>query len=352
MAEESSCVIVGVDTHKEFHTVAIVTEVGQRLGFKNFNASAKGYKQAFEWASLFGKPIRAGVEACGSYGAGICSYLRKNDIEVFDVYAPDKSKRRRYGKSDSEDAYQAAEAALSFTRCAIAKDTDVFLDSICLLKVAYEQAVKQRTATINALRSALVILPDSLRARLRDLSVSQLVVTCGGFRVSTQEDSLTSGTKTALRSLAKRIQSLEEEIALLDKEIKRYAKALLPHTLSLFGVGHHGATTFLRAVGLNISRMKSEGSFSMLCGVSPIAASTGDNCRHRLNRGGDRKANRALYTMAIVRIKHCEKTKAFVDNKMAKKKSKRDAIRILKRYLAREVYKALQKDISSLGLAV
>lgn len=337
---------MGADTHKQFHTVAVISKTGERLASKSFDANTKGYRQALTWTRSFGEVMRAGVESCGTYGAGLCVYLKKSSIEVYDVYAADKQKRRRRGKDDTEDAFQAAEAALSLERCAVAKDASAMLESLSLLKMAYAQTVKHRTATVNALKAAVVSLPDALRSRLRHMGTPELVRTCCAFRTSADND-----MKLVLRTMAKRIQYLDVERALLDKRIESYADALLPCTKSLLGIGHHGATTFLCAAGQNIERMKSESAFSMLCGTSPLPVSTSNNYHHRLNRGGNRKANSAVHTMAIVRIKGCEKTQRFVDKKMSEGKSKKDAIRILKRYLVREVYKALRADIAALGLA-
>jgi len=346
MAETARRIIMGADTHKQFHTVAVISKTGERLASKSFDANTKGYRQALAWARSFGEVLRAGVESCSTYGAGLCAYLKKNSIEIFEVYAPDKAKRRRRGKDDTEDAFQAAEAALNLERCCIAKDTSATLESLSLLKMAYAQTVKHRTATVNALKAAVVTLPDGMRSKLRDMGTPELVRTCCAFRVSTGSD-----TKLVLRTMAKRIQYLDEERALLDKKIESYADALLPCTISLLGIGHHGATTLLCAAGQNIERMKSESAFSMLCGTSPLPISTSNSYHHRLSRGGNRKANSVVYKMAIVRIQLCEKTRVFIEKKMSEGKSKKDAIRILKRYLVREAYKALRADIAELYLA-
>lgn len=349
MAEKVRGVIVGADTHKQFHTIAVITQTGERLAAKGFDADAKGYRQALVWAHAHGEVLRAGIESSGSYGAGLCMHLKKSGIKVYDVYAPDKQKRRRCGKDDTEDAFQAAEAALSLERCAIAKDKDAILEALVILKVAYGQAVRQRTATINALKAVIITLPDDLRSRLRDMHTSELVETCAAFRISVTCEDRCDDTRLALRTLAKRTRYLDEEKALLDKRIKRYAKDLLPHTSSLFGIAHHGATTLLCSCGWNIGRIKSEGSFSMLCGTSPLPVSTANSYHHRLNRGGNRKANSAIHTMALQRMKHCERTRGFIERKISEGKSKKDAIRILKRYIAREVYNALKADLSLQG---
>jgi transposase len=351
MAENDTFVIVGVDTHKKTHVVAIISETGQRMASWRFDAGAQGYRQTLEQIYKYGRPLRAGIEATGSYGAGLCEFLREHGIMCLDVYAPNRQERRRKGKDDTADAYQAAFAALSYERCAIAKQRDGDVKAAQLLETTYSQAVKQRTASINALKAALVSLDGPLRERLEKLSTTELVRTCAAFRISKGDLGHEAGVRTALRALASRIRSLDKEISSLHKDIERFALKLVPATMALFGIGCHGAIRLLCAAGQNIDRMKSEAAFSMLCGASPVPASTGDVYHNRLNRGGDRKANCVLYFMAITRMRNCARTQDFIEKKMSEGKSKKDAIRALKRYLARTVFNTLTQDLQVLGLA-
>ena len=348
MAKNPPKVIVGVDTHKEFHMVAIVAETGKEVASKIFLANKNGYTKAFLWVKTFGEPLRVGIEATGSYGKGICKHFQKKGIEVLDVYKPDKQERRRCGKDDTRDAFQAASAALAYKRCAPAKESSELFLAASLTKSNYDQAVKHHTASINALKAHIIKLPDKMRISLERLSNAELIGVCLGFRIRSEILDPKNEIKKSLRLLALRIASLEKEISLLKKELEQYAKALAPNTLSLFGVGAYGAITFLCCAGQNISRIKSESAFSMLCGASPISVSSGNNHHHRLNRGGDRKANAALYTMAITRMKFCETTQTYIAKKMSENKTKKDAIRILKRHLTREVFWSLKQDLSNL----
>jgi len=349
MAQNKAGVILGADTHKRFHTVAVIAETGRELASASFDASARGYREALSWAESFGEVLRAGIEATGSYGAGLSGHFKKSGLEVLDVYSSDKKRRRLQGKDNDKDAFQAAQAALSYTRCASAKDRSGDLEALRLMESAYGQLVKQRTATINTLKASLLALQDQTRVRLEELSTAALVKCCAAFRIPKDIECAKDRTKLALRSLAKTIEALDREIAVLDKEIECLARTLLPHTMALKGVGCHGAAKLAGAAGENIERMKSEAAFSMLCGTSPIPASTGDTYHHRLNRGGNRAANCAVHYMALTRMRHCEKTRAFIAKKMSEGKSKKDAIRSLKRYLAREVFSALKKDLAPLS---
>jgi len=349
MAEKEKQVVVGVDTHKRFHVVTVISELGERLAFEHFEANAKGYDKALKWAKKHGSVLRAGIEATGSYGAGLTERFRKDDIEVFDVYRPDKQERRRRGKNDVEDSFQAAEAALAYIRCAVAKEKSGLLEAARMLEGAYELVVRQRTATMNLLRADITTLPAKMRERLEGLCRSELLKTCANFRIS-KGAGAEEGMKAAVRHLARKVQAMDKEAADLEKQIEQCAKKLAPRTLSLPGIGCHGTIRLLCSAGQNIDRLKSDAAFSMLCGTSPIPASSGNNIHLRLNKGGDRKANSVLYIMAINRIQRCEKTQAFIAKKMSENKSKKDAIRALKRYLAREVYYALKADIAKLGM--
>lgn len=349
MTNIEASVIIGADTHKSTHTVAVVSETGQEIGARTFDACKDGYEKAYRWVCSLGVALRAGIEATGSYGAGLCSYLKAQGMEVYDVYAPDKRQRRMKGKDDTRDAFQAAQAALSLTRCAEAKDKDGAIEAALALETAYRLAVCQRTANINALKAMVVKLPDKMRKKLRSMSTTELVKICAAFHITSADKDPKSGTKRALRHHAKVIAGFNKEIVELDAEIKLYAKMLAPNTNALVGIGHHGAVTLLGATGANITRLKDDAAFSMLCGVSPVPVSSGNSHHHRLSRGGNRKANCALHIMATTRIRVCEKTRCFIARKVSEGKSQKDAVRALKRYLAREVFGSLRADLRQLG---
>jgi transposase len=352
MTEFKTRIIVGADTHKLTHTVAVLLETGTKLGAKEFLADRSGYEDAHKWVLSFGTPARAGIESTGSYGRGLSDYFKEVGIPVLDVYAPDKSQRRLKGKDDTLDAYQAAEAALAMTRCAQAKDVAKESEALLYLETAYKLAVKQRTGCINALRAAIIKCPDALRKELEAKTITDLLRTCASYRLTNKDVKSGQGIKLALKSYARQIKFLNEETSTLDKQIKGLVQVLLPKTVGLAGVGHHGAATLLQAAGSNIERIKNERAFAMLCGVSPIPVSSGNNTHYRLNRGGNRPANSAIHIMAITRIRYQEETRDYISKKMSQGKTKKGAIRSLKRYLAREVYGSLKADLTELGLVV
>ncbi|HEY8703423.1 MAG TPA: transposase [Gaiellaceae bacterium] len=211
---------------------------------------------------------------------------------------------------------------------------------IRVLRVARQTAIKARTQAINALRSLLVTAPPELRDELRALSTSRLVGKAARLRPGPLDSTLTA-SKLALRHLARRYQALEAEITSLDTQLAQLTAAASPRLLEAFGVGADTAGALLVAADDNPERLRSEAAFSMLCGSSPINASSGKTNRHRPNRGGNRQANAALHRIVLVRMRYHQPTRAYVDRRTSEGKSKREIMRCLKRYVAREVYTAL-----------
>ena len=284
-----------------------------------------------------------GVEATGCYGAALARHLRAREMLVVEVMRPNRQTRRRKGKSDPTDAEAAARAVLSAEAAGSPKAGDDLVEMIRLLRVARGTAIKARTQAINALRSLLVTAPPELREQLRALSTSRLVGKAAQLRPGALGSPL-AASKLALRHLARRCQTLEVEIRSLDGQLARLTTTASPQLIEAFGVGADTAGALLVAAGDNPDRLRSEAAFSMLCGSSPIPASSGQTRRHRLNRGGNRQANAALYRIVLVRMRYHQPTKDYVQRRTNEGKSKREIIRCLKRYVAREVYTALKSS--------
>jgi transposase len=343
--ETGVAVILGVDTHLNFHTAVAVDHLGRRLGESSVPTTAKGYERLLSWAEGFG-PVRcAGVEGTSSYGAGLARHLRANGIEVLEVERPKRrrrSSRRNLQKSDSSDAEAAARAVLAGEASGVPKSGDGTVEMIRALRAARRSAVKARTQAANQLQGLRVTAPEQLRRRLRGLSTKELVSVAARFRLG--EDgpgNVTTATKLALRSVARRYETLSREIAELEAHLDRLVAQAAPELVSLPGIGTDNAAALLIVAGDNPQRLRSEASFASLCGVSPIEASSGKVVRHRLNRGGNREANRALYMICLARMRRDRRTQEYVARRTAEGKSKREIIRCLKRYVAREVYRVL-----------
>lgn len=349
---ENRAVIGGVDTHGKTHHAAVVDEVGRIVGSEAFEANAPGYKRLLGWMRRLGTVRAVGVEGTGSYGAGLCNYLLSEGICVVEVDRPDRKTRRQSGKSDPIDAEAAARAVLAGTARAMPKDRAGLVESIRVLRSARAGALKAETAAINCLRSTIVTAPEELRASLAGLSKIRLIKTCAQLRPRMERiDEPFQGTKQALRSLARRILALRDEINEADRQLLLLIARAAPRTLAIFAVGTEAAGQLLVTAGTNPERLRSEASFAHLCGVAPVPASSGNTRRHRLHRGGDRAANRALYHVALVRMRYCARTQAYVAKRTAQGLSKKDVIRCLKRYIAREVFSALKKDMRALNAA-
>ena len=337
-------VILGVDTHLVFHVAVAIDHLGRRLGEASVPTTAKGYEKLLCWAEGFG-PVRcAGVEGTSSYGAGLARHLRARGIEVLEVERPKRqrrSSRRNLQKSDPSDAESAARVVLAGEASGAPKSADGRVEMIRALRAARRSAMKARTQAANQLQGLRVTAPEQLRQRLRGLSTKELVSVAARFRLGDDLRDVPSATKFALRSVARRYETLSAEIADLEAHLDRLVAQVAPELVSLAGIGTDNAATLLIVAGDNPQRLRSEASFASLCGVSPVEASSGKVVRHRLNRGGNREANRALYMICLARMRRDLRTQEYVSRRTQEGKSKREIIRCLKRYIAREVYRVL-----------
>jgi len=337
-------VILGVDTHLDFHVAVAVDLLGRRLGESSAPTTVKGYEGLLSWAEGFG-PVRcAGVEGTSSYGAGLARHLRASGVEVLEVERPERrrrSSRRNLKKSDSSDAEAAARVVLAGEASGVPKSGDGRVEMIRTLRAARRSAIKARTQAANQLQALRVTAPEQLRNRLRGLSTKELIRVAARFRLADDPRDVASATKFALRSVARRYEALSEEILELEAHLDRLVGQAAPELVALAGIGTDNAATLLIVAGDNPERLGSEASFANLCGVAPIEASSGRVVRHRLNRGGNREANRALYMICLARMRRDRRTQEYVARRTAEGKSKREIIRCLKRYVAREVYRVL-----------
>ena len=342
--ETEVAVILGVDTHLDSHAAVAVDHLGRCLGESSVPTTVKGYEGLLRWAEDFG-PVRcAGVEGTSSYGAGLARHLRGRGIEVLEVERPKhrrRSSRRNVEKSDPSDAEAAARAVLVGEASGVPKSGDGRAEMIRTLRAARRSAVKARTQAANQFQGLRVTAPEELLNRLRGLSTKELASVAARFRLGDGPRDVPTATRFALRSVARRYEALSVEIAELDTHLDQLVARAAPELLSLPGIGTENAATLLIVAGDNPQRLGSEASFAGLCGVSPIEASSGKVVRHRLNRGGNREANRALYMICLARIRRDRRTQEYVARRTVEGKSKREIIRCLKRYVAREVYRVL-----------
>ena len=322
---------------------AVLDEIGGLLGTESFPADPDGYAELLTWLKSFGYVAKVGVEGTGSYGAGIARFLARAGVRVVEVDRQNRQARRQAGKSDPLDALEAARAAQSGRAHGAAKSRDGSVEAIRVLVVAKRSARGARIKALGQMRQLTFSAPDQLQSRLKGLPIAAFVAAAQGWRPTRSPDAVTAATKASLSSLAHRVADLEAEIADLDAMITPLLKETAPELLGVYGVGIDTAAALLVAAGDNPERLHSEAAWAHLCGVSPLEASSGKVTRHRLNRGGDRQANRALWHIVITRLASDPRTQAYMQRRVKDGRSKREAIRMLKRYVAREVYRSLPR---------
>jgi transposase len=334
-----------VDTHLDLNVAAALDPVGGLLEVAEFPATSGGHRRLLGWLAGLGPVTRVGVEGTGSYGAGLARYLRAAGIEVVEVDRPNRQARRRAGKSDPLDAIEAARAALSGRASGAAKTRDGNVEAIRALVVAKRSARATKIKSLNQIRHLSYTAPDQLRERLKGVSRQQLAARAAALRPSQREgaDPVLVATRTALRILGRRVLALDEEKARIDALLSELVTQTAPQLLTLHGVGIDTAATLLVTAGDNPGRLRSEAAWARLCGTAPIPASSGKVTRWRLNRGGDRQANCALWGIVITRLSNDPRTRAYMARRLAEGRSKPEVIRILKRYVAREVYRHLPR---------
>jgi transposase len=344
IVEPARGVTGGVDTHLDVHVAAALDPIGGLFGTAAFPTTPAGYGELLTWLRSFGEVRKVGVEGTGSYGAGLSKFLRTEGLTVIEVNRPNREERRRSGKSDPVDAIEAARAALGARAKSIAKSKDGAVEGIRALVVAKRSGRVARTAALVQMRHLIVTAPDQLRSRLRNLTVHTLVTEAARLRVTRHGDLVVNATKASLCSLARRVQSLDDELGELGGRIEALLTAHCPELLGRFGVGPDTAAALVVCAGDNPERLHSEPAWAHLCGVAPVPAGSGKTSgRVRVDYAGDRQANSALWRIVMVRIAHHPETKAYFARKVQEGRPKHEVIRLLKRYVAREVYRYLPR---------
>src|SRR5207302_2326504 len=325
-------------THLDVHVAAAVDGNGGVLGVESFATTTVGFAELHDWFAGFGPLARVGVEGTGAYGAGVARHLRSRGVEVIEVDRPNRQLRRRAGKSDTIDAIEAARAALSGRASGIAKTADGDVEAIRALLVARRSGRNVRIKYLNQIRHLGFTAPDDLREQLRGVHRDHLARTAAALRPNRQADIVTYATKLAIATLGRRVLALEADTRRLDQLLDQLVRRTAPTLVEVYGVGIHTAAILLAAAGDNPHRLTSEAAFAHLCGVAPIPASSGKTTRHRLNPGGNRQANHALWRIVFTRMSSDERTRKYVARRLGEGRTTKEIMRILKRYVAREIY--------------
>jgi transposase len=343
IVEADHGVVGGVDTHLDFHVAAALGAGGALLGVEWFNAAPEGYAELLGWMSSFGTVAKVGVEGAGAYGAGLTRFLHGAGVEVIDVEFPSRQTRRKRGKSDPTDAVEAARAAHNGKAQAHAKTRNGHVEAIRALLVAKRSARHARVKALNQIRQLAYTAPDAIRQRLKGVSTETLAGAAVRLRPRPSGDPVTLATTVSIGLLGRRVLALDAELARIEALLAKLVAATAPGLLAVYGVGTDTAAALLVTAGDNPERIRSEAAWAHLCGVSPIEASSGKVVRHRLNRGGNRQANSALWRIVMTRLSNDPRTRAYMERRTKEGLSKLEVIRVLKRYVAREVYRHLPR---------
>ncbi len=336
--------VIGVDTHRDEHVLAVVAaSTGALIAQHSVRSDGGGYRDALAFADRFAVGVRAwAIEGSGSYGAGLARMLADRAEMVVEAGRPSHAARRLRGKDDALDALRTARALLACETVALPRSGER-REALRLLLITRRSAVEMRRHALVQLRAVIVTAPDTLRDELRRLPLQRLLNRCSRLRKRAAAPADEAAVRLALRTLARRVQAASVEAAELEREIATHVRALAPALLDEPGVGPIVAAQLIVAWS-HQGRVHSEAAFARLAGVAPIPASSGQTIRHRLSRGGDRQLNRALHTIVLHRRQHDPATRDYIERRLAEGKSRRDATRLLKRYLARHLYRVLNNQ--------
>jgi transposase len=334
-------VTIGVDTHKHFHVAHAADELGRPLGSYTMPTTSIGYGDFVAWAQGLGQLEVVGIEGVGHHGAGLGRALRAAGMRVTEVGRPNRQRRARHGKTDSVDATGAAAIVLAGEDLGGPKSAGGHTEMLRVLRVARISAVRARTKAFNALKDLIITAPGDLREQLAGMHKLHLIAVCADLATPGIACTPAEAVSVAVKTLAERCLALDAEAKTLDTQIEALTAHACPALRQVYGVGPDTATTLLVALGDNPERIGSDAAFAKLCGVSPIEASSGKTVRHRLNRGGNRDANRALHVICVVRLRRHQPTRDYLARRIGEGRTTPEIMRCIKRYIARQIYHAV-----------
>lgn len=349
MSDSARLVTGGVDTHKDFHVVAVIDAATRLLGTESFPATEAGYRDVLEWLTGFGPLCRVGVEGTGSYGKGLARFLTAESVAVVEVIRPDRQSRRRNGKSDAADAEAAAITALSGRDSGTPKTGTGPVEALRVLRVARDSAVRQTTVLTNQIGAVLNTAPEPVVAKHGSKQGRELWHALVRARPGPDPFDPATATVHTLRLLARQRAFIADQVHELDNQMEAVVSVAAPRLLSRLGVGPQTATALLICAGDNPERLATSASFTALCGASPVPTNSGkQQGRYRLNRSGDRRANSALWRITMTRMFRDDRTKTYVERRTSEGLTKPEVMRCLKTYIARELHPIIVADLSAL----
>lgn len=331
-------IAVGVDTHKDRHVAVALDRLGKLVGEIVIEASAAGYRELEDWTGCLaeGRQVAFGIEGAGSWGAGLCEHLQMAGWRVVEVERPRRSDRRS-GKSDRIDALAAARRALAGDGISTPRGRGV-LSSLRVLLIARNSAVAERTRLLNQIQALHTTAPVALRERIGEGTGGQLERRLATMRCRKDAPAAEQTVLMVMRDLAGRSRALHTDANRYRQQLAELIGSLDCTLLDEVGVGPISAAKLLVC---DPARFKNEAAFARCNGTAPVPASSGKTIRHRLSRGGDRQVNAAIHTIAITRARVHPQSKAYIDRRTSEGKTKREAMRALKRHISRHLYNTL-----------
>jgi transposase len=338
--------VIGVDSHRDTLAAAAVSAVGGVLAHLQVPADACGYRQLMEFSNRHAPGVRCwAVEGASNYGAGLTAFLTHQGEQVVEVCRPKRPPRKGARKSDAIDAVRAAREALSSEHL-IHPRSRGDREALRVLMSTRASAVVARTRAINHLKALIVSAPEDLRAELRTMTSDAQITYCAALRTRPTRDLEYRTTTRVLKCTAARVLALRAEANELEADINQLVTAMAPQLLALPGVGPISAAQVLISWS-HPGRFRSEAAFAMFSGAAPIPASSGLTTRHRLNRSGDRQLNRALHTIVLARARIDPTTQAYIARRTTEGKTIREIKRVLKRSVARQLFRLLEPRSSN-----
>jgi transposase len=334
--------VVGVDTHKASYTASVVSRTGAELATLTVASDAFGQRKLMAFAREHGSGPRFwAIEGTGSFGAGLTTFLLEHGEQVAEIDRPARPARRNGAKSDVLDATRAAREALSRNHLAQPRRRGD-REALRVLVRTRAGAVQAKSRAICHLKALIVTAPVALRDQLRKLADLELLSRCSRLRTTPAQSTEHRASILAIRATARRALALEAEADDLETHIQVLVRDMAPQLLQECGVGVLTAAAVLIAWS-HAGRLRSEAAFAALAGVAPIPASSGQVTRHRLNRHGDRQLNCALHQIILARQTHDPETRQYVERRTAEGRSPKEIRRCLKRFLARRIFRLLER---------
>ena len=348
MLAETVNAVIGIDTHRDSHEVEIADAAGKPIATMRIGNDSAGFTQLLAAIAKVvpGPRVAVRIEGSRSYGIGLARALGAAGLLVIECEQPSRRQRRGKGKSDPIDAHLAVLAALRLDagRLPVPR-ADGDREALRILLVARQEITVARTAQAGRLRALLLAGDDTDRRAARQALTQTALAALAGRELRPGASREQAVRQAEIRRLAEALDQAGRQLKDNRAQLLAIVDDIAPGLTGRHGVGPVSAAQAIVSFS-HPGRCRSEAAFAALGGTSPVPASSGMTVRHRLNRGGDRALNRAIHAIALVRMRTCPRTRAYVARRTAEGKTPREIRRCLKRYIARELYRQLTRTMN------